>query len=185
MTIKTKWIGVDGHGYNISIYIYNCGSHIMNSAQLELIPPISRKHTCCAHRSKRQRAPMHLRTSCDVPTVQDSLPIQDPTPAKGCWLNSVAMITGEDIDTYKRYGRALGSSPLRGQHNSKQNYFPVVYFFRTATKPLTCIVQKPGHLGHRTVEQCIAQVSGEPQCLTRMSWQCLPAWPRGAPALEP
>ena len=87
--------------------------------------------------------------------------------------------------TYKRYGRALGSSPLRGQHNSKQNYFPVVYFFRTATKPLTCIVQEPGHLGHRTVKQCIAQVSGEPQCLICMSWQCLPAWPRGAPALEP
>ena len=101
MTIKTKWIGVDGHGYNISIYIYKCGSHIMNSAHLELIPPISRKHTCGAHRSKCQRAPTRLRTGYDVPTVQDSLPIQDPTPAKGCWLSSVAMITGEYIDTYK------------------------------------------------------------------------------------
>ena len=81
---------------------YKCGIHIMNSAQLELIPQISRKHTCCAHLSKRQRAPMHLPTSCDVPTVQGPLPIQDPTPAKGCWLSSVAMITGEYIDTYNR-----------------------------------------------------------------------------------
>ena len=34
----------------IYIFIYKCGSHIMNAAQLELIPQILRKHTCaCMH----------------------------------------------------------------------------------------------------------------------------------------
>ena len=77
----------------------------MNSAHLEMRPPISRKHTFCQPAA--------------TPELEAEL-------------------------------------------------FPSGSFFPTATKSLTCIVQEPGHLGHRTVELCIAQVSGKPQCLIYM-----------------